>query len=128
MRLSNESSQAKAVAERHGSSTSELFANESASPDAIQSTLDLIADPTRSHFFNTDCISCHTDTRLGMDRLHITSIPGIDSAALPNGQWNVRNFGWSPPSEGPVQGTVTRRTANETAAVVNFINTQLLPR
>jgi len=116
------------VDERRGSSTADLFANGSPPPDAIQATLDLIADPTRSHFFNTDCVSCHTDTRLAMDRLHTTTIAGIDPAVLPNGQWNVRNFGWSPPIEGPVRGTVTRRTAAETAAVVNFINANLLGR
>ena len=94
----------------------------------IRDILDLIADPNRSHFFNTDCVSCHTETRRAMDLLSVRDIPGIDTAVLPNGQWNVRNFGWSPPIEGPVQGTVTRRTAAETAAVVNFINTQLLSR
>jgi hypothetical protein len=61
-----------------------------------------------------------------MDLLGITEIPGIDTAVLPNGQYNVRNFGWSPPIEGPVQGTVTRRTAAETAAVVTFINSKVL--
>jgi len=52
-------------------------------------------------------------------------IPGIDPAALPKDVWNVRNFGWSP--AGGLQATVTRRTAAETAAVVTFINSQLLP-
>lgn len=90
------------IAQRHGSSTSDVFANTAAPAATIQSTLDLVADPTRSHFFNTDCVSCHTDTRLSMDRLHVTSIAGIDPAVLPNGPWNVRNFGWSPPIEGPI--------------------------
>ncbi len=85
----------------------------------------MIADPKRSHFFNTDCISCHTETRLAMDALNVTSVPGVDPAVLPNGQWKVRNFGWSPPIEGPVQGTVTHRTAAETAEVVNYINNKL---
>jgi hypothetical protein len=40
--------------------------------------------------------------------------------------WTVRNFGWSPPIEGPIQGVVTRRTAAETNAVVAFINSQIL--
>ena len=61
-----------------------------------------------------------------MELLNVTDIPGIDPAVLPNGQWNVRNFGWSPPIEGPLRGTVTRRTANETNAVVNFINAMLV--
>jgi hypothetical protein len=116
------------LSERLGSATAELFANESTAPDTIGDVLDLIADPTRSHFFNTDCVSCHTDTRRAMDLLNVTNIAGINSAVLPNGQYNVRNFGWSPPIEGPVQGTVTRRAAAETAAVVSFINAQLLGR
>ena len=62
-----------------------------------------------------------------MDLLKVTDIPGIDPAALPNGQWNIRNFGWSPSAKG-VQATVTRRTANETAAVVSFINSQVLAK
>jgi hypothetical protein len=114
------------VAQRHGSSTADVFISSPPQPDAIRKILDLIADPNRSHFFNTDCISCHTETRQSMELLHVTNIPGIDTAVLPNGSWNVRNFGWSPPIEGPVQGTVTRRTANETAAVVNFVNAQFL--
>ena len=114
------------VSERKGVSTAELFDTQAPPPDKIKSTLDLIADPTKSHFFNTDCVSCHTETRRGMDLLALTEIPGIDTAVLPNGQYNVRNFGWSPPIEGPVQGTVTRRTAAETGAVVTFINSELL--
>lgn len=114
------------VSERNGESTDALFATPAPPPDKIKSTLDLIADPSKSHFFNTDCVSCHTETRRGMDLLGISQISGIDTAVLPNGQYNVRNFGWSPPIEGPVQGTVTRRTAAETEAVVAFINSELL--
>jgi hypothetical protein len=113
------------IAERSGSSTSEVFAGPPAA-DKTKDILDRIADPTRSHFFNTDCVSCHTETRRAMDVLGVSAVPGIDSNALPNGQWNVRNFGWSPPIEGQLRGTVTRRTAAETAAVVAFINAQLL--
>jgi glutamine---fructose-6-phosphate transaminase (isomerizing) len=69
--------------------------------------LDLIADPSRSHFFNTDCVSCHTETRRAMELLKVKDILGINSAVLPNGSWNVRNFGWSP-AEGPAQATVGR--------------------
>ena len=116
------------IAERQGSSTADLFANPPPPPSRIEEILDLIADPAKSHFFNTDCVSCHTDTRRGMDLLNIRDIPGIDAALLPNGPWNVRNFGWSPPIEGPVQATVTRRTAAETAAVVAFINGGLLAK
>jgi hypothetical protein len=65
-----------------------------------------------------------------MELLNIKDIPGIDPKLLPNGPWNVRNFGWSPPPiKGPgPQATVTRRTAAETAAVVAFINAEILAK
>lgn len=110
---------------RKGSSTADIFSNPQI--ENRRAILDLIANPEKSHFFNTDCISCHTETRVGMDLLNITNVPGVDPGVLPNGPWNVRNFGWSPPIEGPVRGTVTRRTEAETAAVVRFLNAQLLP-
>jgi hypothetical protein len=62
-----------------------------------------------------------------MDLLKLTDFPGIDPAALPKGQWNIRNFGWSPSAKG-AQATVTRRTAAETVAVVTFINSELLAK
>jgi hypothetical protein len=113
------------ITERNGVSTSTLFATPPPSADQAKQILDVIADPTKSFFFNTDCISCHTETRRAMDLLKVTDIPGIDPAALPNGQWDIRNFGWSPSGKG-VQATVTRRTAAETAAVVASVNSQLL--
>lgn len=95
---------------------------------------DVIADPLRSHFFNTDCISCHTETRR---RLRFSLAPGafafrqdgeppaIEPEALPKDDWNVRNLGWFPRSDfiggGQTLPTVTQRTANETAEVVEFI-------
>jgi hypothetical protein len=112
------------VASRSGVSTAELFAATPPAADRINLVLNTIADPTKSHFFNTDCVSCHTETRRAMDLQKITAIPGIDPAALPGGQWNIRNFGWSP-DDRPTRATVTRRTANETAAVVSAINAQL---
>ena len=116
------------IAERRGVSTSAAFATPVLSVDQTKEILDTIADPTKSFFFNTDCISCHTETRRAMDLLKVTNIQGIDSAALPHGQWDVRNFGWSPTPKGPAQATVTRRTAAETAAVVTFINSEMLPK
>jgi hypothetical protein len=110
------------IAERRGVSTSTAFSTPTISTDQTKQILDTIADPTKSFFFNTDCISCHTETRRAMDLLKVTNIPGINAAALTHGQWDVRNFGWSPTTNGPAQATVTRRTAAETAAVVNFIN------
>lgn len=114
------------IAQRRGVSTSEVFATPALSHDQTKQVLDTIADPTKSFFFNTDCISCHTETRRAMDLLKVTDIPGINPAALPTGQWDVRNFGWSPSGKGPAQATVTRRTAAETAAVVSFINSEIL--
>jgi hypothetical protein len=95
---------------------------------------DIIADPIRSHFFNTDCLSCHTETRRRM-RFNLKpgefafrlggQPPKIDTKFLPKHDWNVRNLGWFPPSKfiggGPTVATVTQRTANETAEVVAFI-------
>lgn len=114
------------IAERRGVSTADLFSNPTPPADKTKDILDVIADPAKSHFFNTDCVSCHTETRRTMELLNVKDIPGIDRAALPNGSWDVRNFGWSPAPKGSVQATVTRRTANETAAVVGFINSELL--
>ena len=116
------------IEQRRGVSTSEVFATAALSADQTKQILDTIADPTKSFFFNTDCISCHTETRRAMDLLKVTDIPGINPAALPTGQWDVRNFGWSPTGKGPAQATVTRRTAAETAAVVSFINSELLAK
>jgi len=115
------------IAKRSGVATSELFLTPSPAPDKTKQVLDVIADPTKSHFFNTDCVSCHTETSRAMDLLKLTDFPGIDPAALPNGQWNIRNFGWSPSGKG-AQATVTRRTAAETVAVVTFINSELLAK
>jgi hypothetical protein len=119
------------VAQRHGVATSDLFPDPRPSPTRTQNilnVLNMIADPTRSHFFNTDCISCHTETRRAMELLSPQNIPRIAAAPLPNGPWNVRNFGWSPLIEGNVHGSVSRRTAAETAGVVTFINDKLLSK
>ena len=116
------------ISARSGVATFSLFATPPPSPDQSKQILDTIADPTKSFFFNTDCISCHTETRRAMDLLKLTEIQGINTAALPNGQWDVRNFGWGDAGKAGMQATVTRRTANETAAVVTFINSELLPK
>src|SRR5271163_4919415 len=71
------------LVQRNGVATFTVFATPPPSADQSKQILDTIADPTKSFFFNTDCVSCHT---------------------------------------------VTRRTANETAAVVTFINSQVLPK
>jgi hypothetical protein len=73
-------------------------------------------------------VSCHTETRRALELLQPRDVPKIAAAPLPNGPWNVRNFGWSPLVEGDAAGTVSRRTAAETKAVVDFINAKLLPK
>jgi mono/diheme cytochrome c family protein len=113
------------VAVRRGVATFTVFATPAPSPDQTKQILDTVADPTKSFFFNTDCVSCHTETRRTMDLLSVTDVPGINKAALPNGQWDVRNFGWGDAGKAGMQATVTRRTANETAASVAFFNAQL---
>ncbi|WP_216843135.1 hypothetical protein [Granulicella sp. S190] len=116
------------IAKRRGVSTSDLSNTPTPTAEKTKELLDVIADPTRSHFFNTDCVSCHTETRRAMELLKVTNIPGINTATLPNGPWDVRNFGWAPAGKGSIQATVTRRTTAETAAVVSFINAELLTR
>jgi len=67
------------------------------------------------------------ETYLKLVQIIAADIPGINPAALPSGQWNIRNFGWSPSGKG-AQATVTRRTANETASVVTFINSEVVAK
>jgi hypothetical protein len=112
------------VANRSGVATAELFAATPPSPERIGQVLSTVADPNKSHFFNTDCVSCHTETRRAMDLQGVKDIPGLNPAVLPGGQWNIRNFGWSPTGKG-AQATATRRALNETTAVVNAINAGL---
>ncbi len=115
------------VLARKGVATADILADPAMPAARVKQILATIEDPAASHFFNTDCVSCHTDTRIGMEVLGISSVPGIDTDALPNGPYNVRNFGWSPPIEGPPsRATATRRTLAETEAVVRFINAELL--
>jgi mono/diheme cytochrome c family protein len=116
------------ISQRNGVATFTVFATPAPSPDQSKQILDTIADPTKSFFFNTDCVSCHTETRRTMDLLKVTDISGINQATLPNGQWDIRNFGWGDAGTAGMQATVTRRTANETAAVVTFINSQMLDK
>jgi len=116
-----------AVTGRQGSATAELFVDPPPDAARVKQVVDLIADPTRSHFFNTDCLSCHTETRRAIDLLNAQSFPGLDPSVMPKDIWNVRNFGWFP-SFPAAQETATRRTAAETAAVLNFIQVNnLLP-
>jgi hypothetical protein len=99
----------------------------------MQSVLAAIVDPDKSHFFNTDCISCHTETALFQGRLSQAIIPGIHPCVLPGeNTYNVRAFGWAPQHSDdrtrliPAKATVSRRTATETTKVLDYINLELL--
>lgn len=115
-----------------GTSTSVLFAE---GPNAdVAAVVAVIADPARSHLFNTDCVSCHTETRIQIDFAanseaeleRIAREENIDPGMLPRFNENVRNFGWFafPAGAGHPGGpfpTVTRRVARETAASVDYL-------
>jgi hypothetical protein len=118
-----------AAADRKGVATAN-FIDGALSESRTQEIVDIIADPKQSHFFNTDCVSCHTDTRQAMDRIKDFTVPGVAPQVLPHENWNVRNFGWFPSffRPGVVDATVTRRTATETAEVVAFINRELVAK
>jgi hypothetical protein len=92
---------------------------------------DLIANPSRAHFLNTDCVSCHTESTLRR-RLKIESdrqlayarpagISGVSAERETGDSWNVRNFGWF-----KTQATVSHRTANEAAESAEHINREYL--
>lgn len=112
----------------NGVSTAELFPNGDA--ERMREIVSVIADPTRAHFFNTDCVSCHTETRREMDILGTDRVDApVDPGVLPTELWNVRNFGWFPSFlNGGVFATATRRTAAETEEVVEAINASLKER
>jgi hypothetical protein len=105
-----------------------------ASPQ-YQDIPDIVANPHSSHFFNTDCVSCHSESArrsvLNIVAAHKDlqysppiGISTVDSGLLPKDNWNVRNFGWFP--KGTTVPTVTMRTANEAAESADFINRNYL--
>ncbi len=112
-----------------GVSTAELFPDGDA--DRMREIVAVIADPTQAHFFNTDCVSCHTETRREMDILGTNEVAApVDPDVLPTELWNVRNFGWFPSflDRGVLKATATRRTATETEEVVEAVNRMLEER
>lgn len=95
----------------------------------------IIANPQISHFFNTDCMSCHSEsTRREAFGLQTAAsqfqyqrpagISGVNNTVLAKHFWNVRNFGWFPNffEGGVTVESVTMRTANEAAESAEFIN------
>lgn len=127
-----------------GVSTSLLFARDAndrlnnpalPSPGAplLRDVVDFVANPQRANFFNTDCVSCHSESTR-RQALRITTqtadirftpaagVSGVDPSVLPSDSWNVRNFGWFPSFNGSVVPTATQRTANESAESADAIN------
>jgi len=116
------------LANRKGVSTAD-FIDANVPNSRVLEIVNVIADTKKSHFFNTDCVSCHTETAQPLARkVQGFAVPGVNRAVLPKEDWNVRNFGWFPSflHGGPAAATITRRAAAETADVVTFINSQLL--
>jgi len=107
--------------DRKGVATADFLNTPGVPVDKASEIVDIIADTRKSHFFNTDCVSCHTDTRRALDHVKSVTAGKLDPAVLPRGDWNVRNFGWF--GSNP---TATRRVATETDDSVQFINANLL--
>jgi hypothetical protein len=116
-----------------GHSAAELYL--SPTDEVAKEIFDTIADPKKSHVFNTDCVSCHTETSLATNRfISIGPIQdeyrGIRPEYRPN-IFNLRNFGWAPvldqsnPDRDSVRATLTRRTLADTEAALKEINDRL---
>lgn len=102
---------------------------------AFHDVPDIIANPQISHFFNTDCLSCHTESTrreiLGLQGAATpfqykrpAGISGVNGNVVAKDIWNVRNFGWFPDffNGGAAVESVAMRTANEAAESAEFIN------
>lgn len=119
------------IDDRVGADTALMLMNDAQAPsDGILRDINTLVDPDASHMFNTDCVSCHTETKIGIDLLRSNSHikEDIDKLLLPDTIWNVRGFGWFPRRNGPAQPTVSHRVGKETFAVLTFINERCLPR
>ncbi len=67
-------------ADRKGVSTSE-FIDGNVPNSRIIEIVNTIADPKKSHFFNTDCVSCHTETAQPLARkIPNFAVPGVKRA------------------------------------------------
>jgi hypothetical protein len=97
---------------------------------------DFVANPKLANTFNTDCVSCHTETtrRLTLDlagkaapflafKLEDDKISGVSDTVSPGKvfgtSWNVRVFGWGP---GKGKPTIVQRAANEAMESADFFN------
>lgn len=109
-------------------STAPAFNKATVTEDQKQG-LHKIEHPDDIHFFNMDCVSCHTSTtritilnvvpkERFLPHSGVTAFPQRDTIqALQKGNWSLRNFGYfnGKPS-------VSMRTITETAEVVTFTN------
>lgn len=120
---------------RKGTSTAELLRTAKIpvrDEQAAKESLRRIADPEESHFFNTDCVSCHTETRkpLEIGLKQEKDFDKIAASRLPKSFWNVRNFGWGlnvdpdkfDATQTKFDPTITQRTLTETEEVAHYIN------
>lgn len=81
-------------ANRKGSSTAVLFKSPDTATVRVNEIVDLIAHAEKSHFFNTDCVSCHTESQRALNLKSGQKFDHVAKARLPHSTWNVRNFGW----------------------------------
>jgi hypothetical protein len=103
-------------------------------PIAFRDIPDIIANPQISHFFSTDCLSCHTESNRrsllaiqGQSAIMFSrpaGVSGVNKALLPQKIWNLRCFGWFPDffKNGEAVESIAMRTANEAAESAAFIN------
>ncbi|MCX6117947.1 MAG: hypothetical protein NT027_10420 [Proteobacteria bacterium] len=113
-------------------STQPLFDFNLSDPAVLGKVYD-IDQPEMTHFFNMDCVSCHSSTTRMTNRgisaatnpnryIAPAGITGyLATNVVPSNQWNVRNFGYFGGS-----ATVSSRALTETASVVDFTNKELL--
>jgi hypothetical protein len=104
--------------------------------DQARAAVGVVEQPLTTHFLNMDCASCHTSTQISQrgdfvptgrfrSPAGITGFAANDPTQVAAGQeqsgaWDFRNFGYlGNPS-------VSNRTVNESAAVADYINKNLL--
>lgn len=87
---------------------------------------DFIANPKFAEFFNTDCITCHSEaTRRAILKLPESKfaykqpegISGFDPKDSPDDRRNLRQFGWF-----HTEISITPRTSNESSEMAKYIN------
>lgn len=88
----------------------------------------IIANPDFCNVFNTDCISCHSESTrrsiLGLEtnenyKYSIETL--VKKELLPTTEDNVRNFGWFGNAVDTAKPFISMRTANETANALKYI-------